>query len=574
MKKWIFLCIFIMLPSFVFAASSNWDSLVWDSDVWDGGGSTGSYTLSVTKSGTGTGTITSSPAGISCGSTCSSSYTSGTSVTLTAAPDSGSSLSSWSGCDSSSGNTCTVAMTAAKSVTAAFAPGSSCASTYTLDSTSANYTYSGGSGSVGVTSSNPLCSWSAAANVSWIIITSPASVTGSNTVLYSVAANTGSTSRTGTISIAGQTFTVNQDSLNNFTLTVTKTGSGSGTVTASTGAITWSGNSGTGSYTSWAAVYLTATAGSGSTFAGWTGCDTTSSALCYVAMSSAKLVTATFSSNNSSARTLTIVKSGTGSGTVTASSGTITWSGNTGVITNAVSQITLTAVPGSGSTFNAWTGCDSLINTMCGLTMSTDKTVTIDFKGGKKLRQSKFDLDGDGNTDILWRNKVYGYNVAWLMNGTTVKDAKYLDTVNDPSWTIAGAGHFNQDNQTGILWRNQMTGAAAIWYYTGTVTSGGAALGTISDINWEIVSAGDTDSDNNTEVIWRNNTNGYNAKWKIKKSTATSMVLLPTFSDSNWAIAGTGDFYGDGTVAILWRHKLYGYNALWHMSGDSVSSTE
>ncbi|MBF0488096.1 MAG: S8 family serine peptidase [Nitrospirae bacterium] len=77
-------------------------------------------TLSATKSGTGTGTITSNPSGISCGTACSASYTSGTSVTLTATADSSSAFSSWSGCDSTSGNYCTVVMSANKSVMATF----------------------------------------------------------------------------------------------------------------------------------------------------------------------------------------------------------------------------------------------------------------------------------------------------------------------------------------------------------------------------------------------------------------------------------------------------------------------
>src|SRR5207247_1406503 len=48
------------------------------------------YTLTVTKTGSGGGTVTSSPAGIICGATCSASFASGTSVTLTATPASGS----------------------------------------------------------------------------------------------------------------------------------------------------------------------------------------------------------------------------------------------------------------------------------------------------------------------------------------------------------------------------------------------------------------------------------------------------------------------------------------------------
>jgi Divergent InlB B-repeat domain/PQQ-like domain len=79
------------------------------------------YTLTVSDTGLGSGTVTSSPAGIDCGSTCSASYVSGTTVTLTATPDSLSGFGGWSGCDAVSGNTCTVNMNSARSVTADFA---------------------------------------------------------------------------------------------------------------------------------------------------------------------------------------------------------------------------------------------------------------------------------------------------------------------------------------------------------------------------------------------------------------------------------------------------------------------
>lgn len=83
-----------------------------------------SYALTVAKSGTGSGTVTGS--GISCGSTCSASYTSGTSVTLTAAASTGSTFAGWGGACSGTASTCTVAMTAAKSVTASFSATAAC----------------------------------------------------------------------------------------------------------------------------------------------------------------------------------------------------------------------------------------------------------------------------------------------------------------------------------------------------------------------------------------------------------------------------------------------------------------
>jgi hypothetical protein len=77
------------------------------------------YTLTLSKSGSGSGTVTSSPAGITCGSDCTQSYTSGTSVTLTATPATGSTFAGWSGTCTGTG-TCTRTMTQDRSVTATF----------------------------------------------------------------------------------------------------------------------------------------------------------------------------------------------------------------------------------------------------------------------------------------------------------------------------------------------------------------------------------------------------------------------------------------------------------------------
>jgi hypothetical protein len=73
----------------------------------------------VTNSGTGSGGVTSSPTGITCGATCTASYTSGTAVTLTATPATGSTFTGWSGACSGAG-TCSVTLAANTAVAATF----------------------------------------------------------------------------------------------------------------------------------------------------------------------------------------------------------------------------------------------------------------------------------------------------------------------------------------------------------------------------------------------------------------------------------------------------------------------
>ncbi len=111
-----------------------------------GGGTT--YTLTVSKAGAGSGTVTSSPSGISCGSTCNAAFASGTSVTLNAAPASGSTFGGWTGACTGTG-TCNTTMTAGRSVTATFngggggGGGTPCSNPITFTNQSGNFNTTG-----------------------------------------------------------------------------------------------------------------------------------------------------------------------------------------------------------------------------------------------------------------------------------------------------------------------------------------------------------------------------------------------------------------------------------------------
>jgi hypothetical protein len=83
-----------------------------------------SSALTVVKSGAGSGTVTGTAPGggvtsapISCGSICKSSNAVGTTISLTATPDPGSTFSSWAGCTTTSGASCSVTMTSDRAVT-------------------------------------------------------------------------------------------------------------------------------------------------------------------------------------------------------------------------------------------------------------------------------------------------------------------------------------------------------------------------------------------------------------------------------------------------------------------------
>ena len=106
------------------------------------------------------------------------------------------------------GSTTTQAITASSGVsTATVELDAYC--TYSISPTSASFSYSGGTGNVGVTAPNG-CGWTATSNNSWLTITSDSSGSGNGTVFYSVSENSNTSSRTGMMTIAGKTVTITQ----------------------------------------------------------------------------------------------------------------------------------------------------------------------------------------------------------------------------------------------------------------------------------------------------------------------------------------------------------------------------
>ena len=83
------------------------------------------------------------------------------------------------------------------------------ACSFSIAPTSVSVTSGATSGNVAVTAGAG-CAWTAASNDAWITLTSGASGTGNGTVNYSVAANATGSQRVGTVTIAGETFTVTQ----------------------------------------------------------------------------------------------------------------------------------------------------------------------------------------------------------------------------------------------------------------------------------------------------------------------------------------------------------------------------
>jgi len=343
--------------------------------VTDGSGNSGSTTLtvtdlhrlSVTATGGGAGAVSSSPAGIACGADCAENYPNGTVVTLSAAANSGSFFAGWSGGGCSGTGACTVTINADTTVTARFeliayslgvsrtGAGSGSVSSNPAGiscGTDCSETYSGGT---------PVTLTATPANNSTFAGWTGGGCTGIGTCSVNLTANTAVSARFDLIT---------------FPVTVSRAGSGTGTVTSNPAGISC-GTDCSEPYVSGSSVTLTAVASAGSILTGWSGCDTTSGPTCTVTVNAARAVTATFAR----VYTLTVQKSGLGSGTVTSSPAAISCGSTCSASFISGTRVTLTANPGPLTLFTGWNGCDSTSGNVCTVNMNAARAVTANFLG-------------------------------------------------------------------------------------------------------------------------------------------------------------------------------------------------
>ncbi len=170
---------------------------------------------------------------------------------------------------------------------------------------------------------------------------------------------------------------------------------------------------------------------------------------------------------------------------------------------------------------------------------------------------ARHDFDGDGRSDILWRN-LDGTLSNWLgraNGGFAANDSAALTRVGN-DWHVAASSDVNGDGRVDLVWRSD-SGGFSTWLATasgGFVANDAAALTNVAR-SWQIAGAGDFNGDGRGDVLWRN-ADGTLSNWLGRADggfTPNDGAALSRV-DPQWRVVGVGDFNGDGRSDILWRH--------------------
>jgi hypothetical protein len=230
------------------------------------------------------------------------------------------------------------------------------------------------------------------------------------------------------------------------------------------------------------------------------------------------------------------------------------------------------------------------------------------------------DFNGDGNTDLLLRNRTTGDIATWFMNGSNVlastnfsltppltftlvgvgdfladgsatlvfqnsadnrvvfwytggantaviTGGDYVNQTPAAGWKLVGVADFNQDGRSDLLFQNATTGGLAIWNMSGPYYQGGSALSQSPGPDWKVVGTGDFNGDGFADIVFQSQTTGKIKIWFMNGTTFVNESLLTTIPAAGWSVAGTGDYNGDGTADLLFQNQTTNQCVVWYLNG-------
>jgi len=181
----------------------------------------------------------------------------------------------------------------------------------------------------------------------------------------------------------------------------------------------------------------------------------------------------------------------------------------------------------------------------------------------------KDDYNGDGKSDILYRQVSTGRNFIKLMNGRKLLSQGFAGRL-PTSWTIAGNGDYNGDGKSDILYRQASSGRIYIKLMNGRKLLSQGFAGRLPT-SWTIAGSGDYNGDGKSDILYRQASSGrifiklMNGRQLLSQGFAGR---LP----SSWTIAGSGDYNGDGKSDILYRQASSGRLFIKLMNGRKLLS--
>jgi len=197
---------------------------------------------------------------------------------------------------------------------------------------------------------------------------------------------------------------------------------------------------------------------------------------------------------------------------------------------------------------------------------------TLSQGAGREL-QTAGSFDGDSVTDLVWRNPTTNAAKLWLMNADgSIAGKRYLGGRNTPDFRIETSGDFDGNGTTDLIWRQASTNAHVMWLTNAGQVASESPVAVPANARLVATAADyDADGDGRTDLVWKNLTSNVHTVQLMNGADAVGGFQVA--KGTGWDLVATGRFDGNQIGDLLWRNEATGSVVQWLMTYDAAAGT-
>jgi hypothetical protein len=162
------------------------------------------------------------------------------------------------------------------------------------------------------------------------------------------------------------------------------------------------------------------------------------------------------------------------------------------------------------------------------------------------------DFAGSGKKNqVVYRNASNGqvYLMTVNFNGATFSQTGVLIyTEPDTNWKIIHAADFNGDGKTDLLWRNEVNGQVYMMLMNGGAILSAGIVYSEPNLQWKVAAVGDYNGDGKADLLFRNEASGTLFQAQMNGLAITSQAIIYQEPNIGWKVLGAWEYQGNGSL--------------------------